>query len=259
MTPGGTDPLRRFTCRVDNYVRYRPAYPDALVRHLAGAARIDRTSFVADVGSGTGIFTKLLLDLGATVFAVEPNAAMRRAAELWLAKFPHFRSVDGAAERTGLGDRCVSLVTCAQAFHWFDRSAARDEFMRILRPGGLCALIWNTPVSAGSPFAEGFEDIKLRYGTDFRQVRHENIEREPTFAAFFGNREWERLAFENSQALDLAGLVGRVLSSSYAPGEDDPRHAPMLAALKALFDRCQRDGKVRIEYETELFLGRLAT
>jgi SAM-dependent methyltransferase len=252
------NPTQRFTDRVGNYVLYRPSYPEALIDHLAETCRIGNGTCIADIGSGTGIFTKLLLGTGATVHAVEPNAAMREAAEGILGSLAGFRSVAGTAESTGLGDHSVSLVTCAQAFHWFDPLAASLEFRRILSPAGSCALVWNTMNPTGSAFAVGYEAIKARFGTDFGRVRHENLKATTVFEDFFGNREWRRVVFENSQVLDFPGLKGRLLSSSYAPKENDPRHEPMLDALKELFGRCEQQGQVRMEYETELYLGHIS-
>jgi SAM-dependent methyltransferase len=243
---------------VDDYVRYRPTYPDGVIGLLRGRAGLSETSAVADVGSGTGIFTRLLLDTGARVYAVEPNEAMRSAAEAQLCARPNFTSVAGAAEATGLEDRSVSLVTSAQAFHWFDAARARTEFMRILVPGGSCALIWNTPVASGTEFAAGYEGIKREFGTDFARVRHENIERTGKFATFFGHGGWKKEILANSQTLDYEGLKGRLLSSSYAPNAGHPRHPAMMAALEELFDRCQREGTVRMDYETEVFIGQPA-
>ncbi len=251
------DPLRRFSDRVEDYVRYRPGYPDALIRALAAKAGLAKTSVVADVGSGTGIFTRLLLGTGAKVFAVEPNDAMRDAAEAEFRGRENFMSVKGTAEATGLGDHAVSLVTCAQAFHWFDPAETRREFRRILVPGGWCAVIWNTSVSGGTDFGIGYEGIKEEFGTDFQRIRHENIEKTGRFDGFFGAGAWKAEQFENSQTLDLGGLKGRLLSSSYAPKEGHPRHGAMMEALTALFDRCQERGVVRMDYKTELYVGRL--
>jgi SAM-dependent methyltransferase len=252
------DPLGRFSDRVQDYVRYRPGYPVEVIRFLAEKTGLARTGAVADVGAGTGIFTRLLLDTGATVFAVEPNDAMRSAAEAELGGRANFKSVKGSAEATGLSDGSVSLVTCAQAFHWFDPAKARREFMRVLKPGGWCAVVWNTPLVGGSEFAAGYERIKEEFGTDFERVRQETIEKAGRFDAFFGGRPWEQRDFANSQTLDHQGLTGRLLSSSYAPKNGHPRHEDMLAALDRLFERCQRDGVVRMEYKTELFLGQPA-
>jgi SAM-dependent methyltransferase len=258
-TPKASDlnPKGRFSDRVDDYVRYRPSYPPGVVALLRERAGLSDSSVVADVGSGTGIFTRLLLDTGARVFAVEPNDAMRRAAEAAFQGRPNFTSVRGSAESTGLPGRSVSLVACAQAFHWFDGAAARAEFMRILEPGGWCALVWNTSVSAGGEFAVGYENLKNEFGTDFKRVRHESLEASGRFSAFFGEGPWTREGLENSQTLDFEGLKGRLLSSSYAPGAGHPRHGAMLEALARLFERCQVEGRVRMDYVTEVFLGRL--
>ena len=254
-TPG-LNPLLRFSDRVGDYVLYRPGYPADLIRFLRERAGLVPACAVADVGSGSGIFTRLLLQAGARVFAVEPNDAMRAAAESALRGEPDFASVKGTAEATGLADRSVSLVTCAQAFHWFDAARARGEFVRILAPGGWCALVWNTALVDASDFAAGYEKIKEEFGTDFTRVRHETLGKAGRFETFFGAGRWERRVFANSQTLDFAGLRGRLLSSSYAPREGHPRHPAMLVALRELFDRCQQGGCVRMDYETELFLGR---
>jgi len=248
------DSRQRFSDRVEDYVRYRPSYPPGLLAFVWQRTGLEPSSRVADIGSGTGIFSGLLLEAGATVFAVEPNAAMRAAAEASFQGRPGFTSLEGTAEATGLPEGSVSLITCAQAFHWFDPAAARREFVRILSPGGWCALIWNTPVRDGSPFALGYEKIKTEFGTDFERIRHESIPPE-RFTAFFGRPDWEKRRFANSQTLDYSGLKGRLLSSSYAPKPGHPRHLPMLAALEELYTRCQKGSLVRMDYETELFLG----
>jgi SAM-dependent methyltransferase len=250
------DPLRRFSDRVDDYVRHRPSYPRGVIALLREQAGLGEASVVADIGSGTGIFTRLLLGAGARVWAVEPNDAMRQAAEAEFRDRAAFTSIRGTAEATGLPERSVSLVTCAQAFHWFDAAAARREFMRILEPGGRCALIWNTPLATGTEFAIGYERIKQEFGTDFKRVRHENIEKTGRFPAFFGGGAWHKTCLENSQTLDLEGLKGRLLSSSYAPNLGHPRYGAMIEALEGLFQRCQQEGVVRMDYATEVFLGR---
>ena len=256
MGKGDLNPLGRFSDRVGDYVRYRPSYPAGLIELLRERAGLGAGAAVADVGAGTGIFSRLLLQAGARVFAVEPNDGMRAAAEAELGGEPRFASLKGTSEATGLAAASVDLITCAQAFHWFEPVATGREFRRILAPGGHCALIWNTAVRGGE-FAEGYEEIKARFGTDFQQIRHENIKAPERFGPFFGPGGWKRHAFANDQVLDWTGLRGRLLSSSYAPAPGQPGHEPMLAALRALFDRCQQAGSVRMEYETELYLGRL--
>jgi SAM-dependent methyltransferase len=249
--------VRRFSDRVDDYVRYRPGYPAGVIDLLRARAGLAPASAVADIGSGTGIFTRLLLDAGARVFAVEPNDAMRSAAEFEFRARPGFTSVKGSAEATGLGDHAVALITCAQAFHWFDAARTRREFIRILAPNGWCALVWNTAIVAGTDFAAGYERIKVEFGTDFARVRHENIEKTARFGEFFGSGGWKKECLANSQTLDLGGLKGRLLSSSYAPKAEHPRHGEMMQALEGLFHRCEKGGVVRMDYTTEVFLGKL--
>jgi SAM-dependent methyltransferase len=253
---GGVDPTIRFSDRVADYSRYRPAYPDALLTALQREVGLSAAAVVADIGSGTGISSELLLGIGCKVFAVEPNAEMRGAAEARLANEPRFHSVAGRAEATTLADRSVDAVTAGQAFHWFAAREARAEFIRILQPGGLVAVFWNTRRSEGSPFLSAYEEMLRQFGTDYMQVNHRNVDAE-ALRLFFG-RGYESRVFSNVQVFDFDGLRGRLLSSSYAPGPGHPDHDPMLAALRQVFDAHHENGRVRMEYDTELFFGPIA-
>src|SRR5580704_13583825 len=133
----------RFSDRVENYIRYRPGYPSEVVDCLKQECGLSTSDVVADMASGTGIWTRILLENGNPVFGVEPNAEMRQAGERLLAAFPKFTSVTGSAEATTLADASMDFVTAAQAAHWFDRAGARREFVRILKPGGWLVLLWN--------------------------------------------------------------------------------------------------------------------
>lgn len=254
MSNSSRDPKERFSSRVDAYVAARPRYPQEVVDHLKDAIKFTRAWTVADVGSGTGISTELFLQNGNTVFAVEPNAAMRGAAENLLAKYPNFRSIDGSAEATTLMKNSIDLVVAAQAFHWFDIEATRKEFIRLLRPGGWALLMWNDRKLTGSPFLEAYEKLLVDFGTDYLKVRHNNISSEK-FAEFFQTGGSQSAGFENQQTLDFEGLRARVLSSSYMPPAEHPTHGAMLAALRALFEAHQENGQITIEYETTLTYG----
>lgn len=251
------DPTGRFTDRVADYVRYRPGYPDELLRCLCDDVGLSAETTVADVGSGTGISSAFLLRSGCTVIGVEPNDAMRHAAEQQLAGEPRFRSVIGSAEATRLPDGSVDLVVAGQAFHWFDRRAARAEFARILRPDGSVTLFWNAGRAEGTPFLEGYERLLRRWGTDYAEVNHCGVGGE-ALAAFFAGPAVRRV-FANAQTLDFDGLRGRLLSSSYTPAEGHPDRAPMLRELRALFDEHQREGWVSIDYDTKLYAGSVGT
>lgn len=147
-------------------------------------------------------------------------------------------------------------MVAAQAFHWFDPAKAAAEFRRILRGQGIAALVWNTRKTRGSPFLEAYEALLNEHGTDYAAVRHDRADGR-RLAAFFAPG-FERKVFPNHQRLDRAGLRGRLLSSSYTPGADDPRRGPMLDALDREFDRFNDAGRVTIEYDTELYLGPVA-
>jgi SAM-dependent methyltransferase len=249
-------PTTRFSDRVEHYVRSRPDYPRAFYDFLRTDLALTPPSIVADIGSGTGISTRPLLEAGHTVYAIEPNAPMREAAERTLSAFPAFRSVDAIAESTALPGASVDLILAAQAFHWFDRPRARAEFARILRPAGHLVLVWNERRLDATPFLREYEDLLNRYATDYAKVRHENVD-DAALAAFFAPAPRAIREFANAQHFDYPGLESRLLSSSYTPAADDPRRAPMLAQLREIFDRHQQGGQVTFEYDTRAHYGRL--
>jgi len=247
----------RFSDRVDDYVRYRPDYPVALLEWLQRELGVDRSWLLADIGAGTGISSKMFLDAGYRVAAVEPNAPMRAAAEQWLHTYDGFHAVDGTANATGLADASVDLVTVAQAFHWFDEEATRREFARILRPRGLAAIWWNSRRLTGTRFLEGYEALLKTYGTDYTCVA-ERYADDVRMRAWFGDGYRGSASFEHGQRLDFEALWGRLMSSSYAPQAGHPKHEPMLHALRELFDACAEHGTVSFDYDTRIFAGHMA-
>ncbi|HEX8151108.1 MAG TPA: class I SAM-dependent methyltransferase [Pyrinomonadaceae bacterium] len=249
------DPTGRFSSRVNDYVRYRPGYPPAVLRLLEEECGLDSTSVVADVGSGTGILSELFLKNGNRVYGVEPNREMREAGERLLASYANFVSVDGRAEETTLEDACVDFVTAGQAFHWFDPPRARREFVRVLRPGGWVVLVWNDRRTAGTPFLEDYERLLLEYGTDYKEVSVKYAEGS-MLAALYGPGEIRTKTFDNEQVFDFDGLRGRLTSASYTPQPGHPDFDPMMRELESLFRRHARDGRVVVAYDTKVFYGR---
>lgn len=260
MNPGksqsaAADFTQRFSSRVENYVLYRPSYPPEIMDLLRGECGLMRQHVVADIGSGTGIFTRMLLDNGNCVYGVEPNAKMREAGERYLVEFSQFTSVNGTAEATTLRDRSMDLVTAAQAAHWFAFEKARREIVRILKPGGYCVLIWNERQLDSTPFLRAYECLLQKYGTDYHEVRHEITTAK--IGTFFAPSAFREKVFPWRQEFDYSGLEGRLLSSSYSPEAGDSRYEPMLRELRAIFEAHQEAGKVAFEYDTRVFYGRL--
>jgi SAM-dependent methyltransferase len=257
-TKSATDSKERFSNRVEDYVRYRPGYPRAVLDVLHEACALTAEAVVVDVGSGTGLLSQLFLENGNVVYGVEPNAAMRDAGEQFLEKYPHFCSVAGSAEATTLPDACADFVVSGQAFHWFEPNASRAEFVRVLRPGGWVAVIWNERVSDRTAFQREYAALLRDYCDDYAKV----AETYPQYARmreFFGSGAGGEKLLPNEQVFDFDGLRGRLLSSSYAPRAGHPKHEPMLAALREIFDRHAKDGRVRFEYQTHVYYGRLVT
>lgn len=246
-----SDTIERFSNRVENYVKYRPVYPKEVLRLFQTEMNLQTSSVIADIGSGTGISAKLFLDNGNQVFGIEPNAAMRAAAESCLKNFTNFRSVDGTAENTNLEDKSVNFVVAAQAFHWFNAKNARREFHRILKDKGYIALMWNERDLNSNDFLRVYENFLSKYGTDYAAVRHDNIS-EKTLEDFFQTGFLHK-SFPNNQSLDFAGLKGRMMSASYMPSEQDAVFEPMIKELEHLFAEYEKDSKIDILYTTNIY------
>jgi len=248
------DPTARFSDRVDYYVQSRPGYPAAIIPLLVQECSLSRGWTVADVGSGTGIFSRLLLEHGYRVFAVEPNPEMRAAAEKALGGHGGLVSVDGKAESTTLSSQSVQMITSAQAFHWFDRPQTRLEFERILVPGGWVVLIWNKRL-ADTPFQLEYADLLKRFSKERPFVGYDDIGAEE-LKAFYSPGAYRRQEFNNFQDLDFDGLKGRLLSASYMPVAADLEYGEMMMELSDIFARHARSGAVRLSYRTQVFFGR---
>ena len=247
MNIGSPNPKDRFTSRVTDYRKFRPTYPLAVVSLLGNACTI------ADIGSGTGIFSGLLLEAGHTVFAIEPNSAMRETAEAAYSGHERFHSVPGEAEATLLGDKSVDAITAAQSFHWFATPRAVHEFARILADGGRIMLLWNERKTNTNRFHKEYEELLQRYGTDYAVIDHRNITAEKVQKLFQG---WDCQIHkeENHQLMDLQGLKGRIESSSYSPPRSHPHHQPLMEGIESLFHLESTGGLIRMEYDCVVYL-----
>lgn len=247
---------KRFSDRVENYVKYRPGYPPEVIGFLFQECGLNQNSAVADIGSGTGILTALLLEKNLKVFAIEPNDAMQEAAIHSLSNNQNFIPLNGKAEATSLPDNSVDLIVCAQAFHWFNNAETRLEFRRILKNEAYAALIWNNRLANADDFSIAYENLLKKHTKEYNEVNHRNIN-ESDLNTLFRNGQYKTACYPNMQVFDLEGLKGRAFSSSYIPAEGSEEGEEFMKLLEAIFDQFNSAGKVYFHYQTEVYFGKL--
>lgn len=247
------DRTNLFSGRDSNYSRFRPNYPRGIYALLQEHAGLTADSVIADIGSGTGKLAALFLERGNYVHCVEPNADMRRRAESDLSALGNFAFVDGTAEMTTLSGRSVDLVTAGQAFHWFNPPRAAEEFLRILRPGGMAALIWNNRRENATGMNIEYERICKEFSPSYHSSGSLSIPAE-RIASFFGGTMQE-FTLDNEQLLDLEGIMGRYMSASYAIGPENPQFSEVMNSLEDAFRKHESGGYVSLQYSTKVFLG----
>ena len=171
------DNTKRFSDRVDNYDKYRPSYTNEAISYIFNEFNLTNESVIADIGSGTGIFTEKIIPNSNLVYGVEPNTEMRSIAELKLGKYRSFKSIDGTSDKTTIDANSIDAITVAQAFHWFDIESTKKEFIRILKKDAYVFLIWNKRL-INTPFLEAYERILFDKIPEYKVVNHKNISEE---------------------------------------------------------------------------------
>ncbi len=246
----------KFSGKGKIYSKFRPKYAVNFINFLYDEIGFKKDSVIADIGSGTGIFTSQLLEKGSTVFAVEPNEDMQKIAEENLSKFENFVSINAGAENTGLKEASVDFITAAQAFHWFDVEKFRKEADRILKPSGKIVLVWNSR-DTDSKITKENEKIDIEFCKNFvgfsggisGPLKKDNID-------LFFNGKYEIKEFDNSLIFDKEAFIGRNLSSSYAPKENEENYGEYINALSDLFDKFSEDGKIIYPFITKAYVGK---
>lgn len=246
--------VERFSNRVENYIKYRPHYPKEIITFLKNECAFDETKIVADIGSGPGISCENFIENGNTVYAVEPNDDMRKAAESVFSDAKNFKSIKGTAEATTLASNFADLIISGQAFHWFDKEACKIEFKRIIKDDGYAVLMWNDKISSNDFMKDYYELIK-KYGKDYDKINHANVD-DVIIGKFYSPFNFAKKYFRHSHPLDYAGLEGRLLSSSYIPLEGESFEF-MIRDLKNIFEKYNDNGKVEMGYETIVYYGKL--
>ena len=250
------DSTKRFSDCVEYYVKYRPSYPYELVEVMQREGIITNKSTIADIGSGTGIFTVLLLKAGCFVYGVEPNDEMRFAAEKFHSQYHTFVSVNGRAEKTSLKKGSVDVITAAQAFHWFGLNQSRKEFLRILKPQGYVVLIWNERLIETIPFQNEYELLLRKYCPEYGKSSSQKISQQD-LEQFYGHSKFHLYICANHQSFDFGGLRGRLESSSYCLKDDHKNYPMLMSSLKELFDRYQTKNTIILEYISKMYYGKL--
>ncbi len=206
---GAEEQARSFGSAAAEYDRVRPGYPAAVVRWALGEQR----RRVLDLGAGTGKLTRLLLELGHEVVAVEPDPLMR---ERLVTGSPDAVALDGRGEALPLPDATVDAVLVAQAWHWMDHERTAVEVARVLRPAGALVLLWNVRV-AHHPVTEAITasvvahapDLAARAGADTYAARLDVSVPDPRFTADGA------ASFDSSLRYQVADLVSLVATWSY--------------------------------------------
>lgn len=242
----------RFSSRVTAYLKYRPSYPKEIISYLKLNAGLKTESIVADIGSGTGFLSKLFLDNGNIVLCVEPNKAMREAAEMSLKKYKNFVSIDGTAENTRLENNSVDFIVAGQAFHWFNPLETKKEFQRIIRPKGKTVLIWNERDIENDEFQKEYEKTLTRLIPEYSEVKHTDITIE-RIKDFTSPLRINTAIFNNLQVFDFDSLIGRLLSSSYCPDEKSELFQEVKNELLNSFNKHQINGLIKFPYQTKLY------
>lgn len=244
----------KFTGLAATYAKFRPGYPPELFHYLFTEVGIAPGKTIADIGAGTGIFSKFLAKEGCHVICVEPNPEMLALAKKELATYPLCRFVAAAAEHTTLAESSTDFVTVAQAFHWFNRENFRLECQRILKLGGKAVLVWNSRQRQAAITLENAA-VNRQYCPDFKGFSG-GIEEDPTFYGnFFKDGRCECRVFENQLLFTLESFIGRNLSSSYAPKQGSPQYTGYVKALESLFYRYGKGGVLAVPNAARSYVG----
>lgn len=230
------DSRERFSAVAGGYDRYRPGYPDAMLDWMAATTGAGPGARVADLGCGTGIFTRILAGRGYDVAGIEPNEAMLAQARAAGGGATYQR---GDAAATGLPGGSVTLCTAAQAFHWFELAPTLAELARVLVPGGWSFAIWN--LRTDGPFNDDYERVLLETSREYKAVNDSIDPRTPIAAALPHALQHET---RNDERLGWEMVLGRSRSASYVH-HGVPDRERFVSLLGEAFDRhAGPDGKV---------------
>lgn len=240
-----------FDMKSEKYLEYRPMFPQAAVDLIFATIS---EPIIADIGSGTGRLSGRCLGRAKELYAVEPNAQMRRTAEMQLSEYPNYHSVAAFAQQTSLPENSVDVITVASAYHWFDNEATRQEFRRILKKDGYVFLFWD--IYTGNIFDSEKEIIDQKYrelnnrpaSGIIRQERAENL---------FGKNKYQKQVFETTIYQSFEAFLGGWSSASYMPKIGTKEYKTYEKEARALFEHFAVNGLLETKITTLCFYGQL--
>ena len=247
------DSKEKFSIRANDYVKYRPTYPKESINLIIDTFKLSENSIIADIGSGTGIFTSLFDNRVKTIFGIEPNNEMREKALLFLKGQQNYQPVRGDSENTNLDSNSIDAIVCAQAFHWFNVENSKREISRILKPEKKVALIWNIR-DIRDPFFSEYENLLIKYANNYQDAAH-NRNFDLVCDQFFS--EHKKIVIPNHLLYDFESVCGLLNSSSYCPLPNEKNYKPLFDEMIILFEKYQVNNKVNFIYETKLYIGTL--
>lgn len=242
-----------FSGMSDEYDRYRPTYPAAVISALRKDYGLTPEKTVADIGCGTGILSELFLQNGNEVVCIDPNGEMLDKARVRLSHFQKARYIKKFAESTDLTEDSIDFITAGQAFHWFDAERTRLEFKRILKYTGEVVLIWNDRVDMPNTFNEEYERICKKFSPEYHGTGSSALG-DKQILKFF-NPPPKTYSFSNAQFLNLEGVLGRYGSASYSVSGGNPDYARTLVEFRQAFLKYQRNGFVQLKHITRMYVG----
>jgi ubiquinone/menaquinone biosynthesis C-methylase UbiE len=247
------DNINKFSDKAENYAKFRLGYSSEILKFFDDYG-FNNNSIIADIGSGTGKLTKIFLENGNTVYAVEPNDNMRFMADSSLNGYEKYISINGSAENTTLQEEIIDFVVIGQAFHWFDAPKALNEFKRILKDGGVLVLIWYNR-KTDTPFLVEYDNV-LKNIPAYKGSIHKALYSDEIIEEFY-SKDYKKYTIETIQEFDYSELLGRSLSSSYSPKEGTQEYMNQCKLLEKIFKKYNKNGKVTFNYNMEIYIGRL--
>ncbi|MCO6451607.1 MAG: class I SAM-dependent methyltransferase [Caldilineales bacterium] len=249
------DTVSRFSSKAATYAAHRWDYDPRAFDEIVQTVGLTPESVVADIGAGPGNVSRRLLGRVGRVYAVEPNAEMRRAAALSLGDRPNLVIISASAEATTLPDQSIDLITVGRAIHWFDPEPTRREFRRIMHPGGWLAILKED--RSGCAIEEEARTLHVEELGWRTQDSKANLD-VPPLESYFDDGGCQTFRFSREITETFEQFLDRQTAYSPAPDADHPLRPAFDAHALALFDRYAEEGHIHLNIVTLLHLGRIS-